>query len=120
MKSPAEDNLDTENLLASPIGKEESLLRAHARQIPGGGKEDELVKAGQILCGIGEEGLLKLFTALFYATSSFLIMVVNKQVLTVHGFPSFQVTIQLVTKLKYKSLLRPLKIGKTSQIGFHL
>ena len=120
MKSPAEDNLDTENLLASPIGKEESLLRAHTRQIPGGGKEDELVKAGQILCGIGEEGLLKLFTALFYATSSFLIMVVNKQVLTVHGFPSFQVTIQLVTKLKYKSLLRPLKIGKTSQIGFHL
>lgn len=34
---------------------------------------------------------LKLFSALFYGTSSFLIMMINKTVLTVYGFPSFQV-----------------------------
>ena len=55
------------------------------------GKVDGKVEARQVPGGGREEGLLKLFTALFYAISSFLIMVVNKQVLTVHGFPSFQV-----------------------------
>jgi len=35
--------------------------------------------------------LLKLLTALFYGVSSFMIMVVNKRVLTVYSFPSFQV-----------------------------
>jgi len=35
--------------------------------------------------------LLKVSTALFYGLSSFLIMVINKRVLTVHHFPSFQV-----------------------------
>ena len=56
------------------------------------GKVDGKVEASRQVAGGGrEEGLLKLFTALFYAISSFLIMVVNKQVLTVHGFPSFQV-----------------------------
>lgn len=37
------------------------------------------------------ELLLKLLTALFYGVSSFMIMVVNKRVLTVYSFPSFQV-----------------------------
>ena len=44
-----------------------------------------------MVVGKEDTGLLKLTTAIFYAVSSFLIMVVNKQVLTVHGFPSFQV-----------------------------
>ena len=44
-----------------------------------------------VVVGKEDTGLLKLTTAIFYAVSSFLIMVVNKQVLTVHGFPSFQV-----------------------------
>ena len=76
MKTSAEDGSDSEKLLAStsPDGKED----AQTRQMPSGGSTKE-------------DGLLKLFTALFYAISSFLIMVVNKQVLTVHGFPSFQV-----------------------------
>ena len=81
MKTSAEDGSDSEKLLAStsPDGKEDALANAQqARQVPSGGS-------------VREEGLLKLFTALFYAISSFLIMVVNKQVLTVHGFPSFQV-----------------------------
>jgi len=37
------------------------------------------------------ELLLKVLTALFYGISSFMIMVVNKRVLTVYSFPSFQV-----------------------------
>lgn len=37
------------------------------------------------------ELLLKMLTALFYGVSSFMIMVVNKRVLTVYSFPSFQV-----------------------------
>merc|ERR1712142_775454 len=37
------------------------------------------------------ELLLKVVTALFYGISSFMIMVVNKRVLTVYSFPSFQV-----------------------------
>jgi len=37
------------------------------------------------------ELLLKMLTALFYGISSFMIMVVNKRVLTVYSFPSFQV-----------------------------
>lgn len=37
------------------------------------------------------EMLLKMLTALFYGVSSFMIMVVNKRVLTVYSFPSFQV-----------------------------
>ena len=36
------------------------------------------------------ELLLKMLTALFYGISSFMIMVVNKRVLTVYSFPSFQ------------------------------
>ncbi|XP_023336563.1 UDP-N-acetylglucosamine/UDP-glucose/GDP-mannose transporter [Eurytemora carolleeae] len=35
--------------------------------------------------------LIRILTALFYGASSFLIMVVNKRVLTVYNFPSFQV-----------------------------
>ena len=80
MPKTVEDNSDTENLLGSTSagGKEDGLVKGQAtRQTAGGSSR--------------EEGLLKLFTALFYAISSFLIMVVNKQVLTVHGFPSFQV-----------------------------
>ena len=77
MKTSAEEGSEAENLLASTSG---------------GGKEDGKVEASrQNPGGSREEGLLKLVTALFYAISSFLIMVVNKQVLTVHGFPSFQV-----------------------------
>lgn len=37
------------------------------------------------------EMLLKMLSALFYGVSSFMIMVVNKRVLTVYSFPSFQV-----------------------------
>ena len=74
MKTSAEEGSEAENLLASTSG---------------GGKEDGKVEASRQ--NPGEGGLLKLVTALFYAISSFLIMVVNKQVLTVHGFPSFQV-----------------------------
>jgi len=37
------------------------------------------------------ELLVKLSTAVFYGVSSFMIMVVNKRVLTVYSFPSFQV-----------------------------
>eukprot|EP00092_Neocalanus_flemingeri_P005240 GFUD01005633.1.p1 GENE.GFUD01005633.1~~GFUD01005633.1.p1 ORF type:complete len:338 (+),score=77.44 GFUD01005633.1:309-1322(+) len=37
------------------------------------------------------ELLMKMLTALFYGVSSFMIMVVNKRVLTVYSFPSFQV-----------------------------
>ena len=76
MKTSAEEGSEAENLLASTCR---------------GGKEDGKVEARQNPGGSREEGLLKLVTALFYAISSFLIMVVNKQVLTVHGFPSFQV-----------------------------
>ena len=39
------------------------------------------------------ELLLKVLTALFYGISSFMIMVVNKRVLTVYSFPSFQGTL---------------------------
>ena len=35
--------------------------------------------------------LLRVGAALFYGVASFMIMVVNKHVLTVHKFPSFQV-----------------------------
>ena len=34
---------------------------------------------------------LRLFSAFFYGLASFLIMMINKTVLTVYGFPSFQV-----------------------------
>ena len=37
--------------------------------------------------------LLRIGAALFYGVASFMIMVVNKHVLTVHKFPSFQVRI---------------------------
>ena len=76
MKTSAEEGSDADNLLASTsaVGKEDG--KVEGRQVPGGSRE---------------ESLLKLFTTLFYAISSFLIIVVNKQVLTVHGFPSFQV-----------------------------
>ena len=37
------------------------------------------------------ELLARIATAVFYAVASFMIMVVNKHVLTVHKFPSFQV-----------------------------
>ena len=76
LKTSAEEGSDGESLLASTSEDGKVDGKVEARQVPGGGRE---------------EGLLKLFTALFYAISSFLIMVVNKQVLTVHGFPSFQV-----------------------------
>jgi len=36
--------------------------------------------------------LLRIGAALFYGVASFMIMVVNKHVLTVHKFPSFQVS----------------------------
>lgn len=86
VKTSAEDSLDSENLLASSSqdGKENV---QQARQMPSGGGSRE------------GEGLLKLFTALFYAISSFLIMVVNKQVLTVHDFPSFQVNLLINTRI---------------------
>ena len=42
--------------------------------------------------------LLKLLTALFYGVSSFMIMVVNKRVLTVYSFPSFQGYLKLYVK----------------------
>jgi solute carrier family 35 protein len=35
---------------------------------------------------------MRILTAVFYGAASFLIMVVNKQVLTVYKFPSFQVS----------------------------
>lgn len=35
--------------------------------------------------------LLRILTAIFYGVSSFMIMVINKRVLTVYNFPSFQV-----------------------------
>jgi len=38
---------------------------------------------------------MRILTAVFYGVASFMIMVVNKQVLTVHKFPSFQVKIGL-------------------------
>ena len=87
VKTSAEDSSDSENLLASSSqdGKENA---QQARQMPSGGGSS---REG--------EGLLKLFTALFYAVSSFLIMVVNKQVLTVHGFPSFQVNLLINTRI---------------------
>ena len=91
MKTSAEDGSDAENLLAegpSVTGKEDaagSLVKV----------QSSLIKVGAARQATGgssrEDGLLKISTALFYAISSFLIMVVNKQVLTVHGFPSFQV-----------------------------
>jgi len=37
------------------------------------------------------EMVMKVLTAIFYGVSSFMIMVVNKRVLTVYSFPSFQV-----------------------------
>ena len=58
-------------------------------EVKDGGKTLEPDKL--VVVGKEDTGLLKLTTAIFYAVSSFLIMVVNKQVLTVHGFPYFQV-----------------------------
>jgi hypothetical protein len=39
-----------------------------------------------------KELFARMGSALFYGISSFMIMVVNKHVLTVHKFPSFQVS----------------------------
>ena len=36
---------------------------------------------------------LRVSSAVFYAVASFMIMVINKRILTVYKFPSFQVTI---------------------------
>jgi len=56
--------------------------------------------------------LLRILSALFYGVASFMIMVVNKRVLTVYKFPSFQVLGlgQIVATLII------LKIGKLSKI----
>ena len=65
-------------------------------EVKDGGKTLEPDKL--VVVGKEDTGLLKLTTAIFYAVSSFLIMVVNKQVLTVHGFPSFQVRLEIGSK----------------------
>ncbi len=45
--------------------------------------------------GVSEQSrmwILRVGSALFYALASFMIMVINKRILTVYKFPSFQVS----------------------------
>ena len=47
------------------------------------------------LGGVSEQSrmwILRVSSALFYALASFMIMVINKRILTVYKFPSFQVS----------------------------
>jgi len=58
------------------------------------------------------EFMTKVGTALFYGVASFMIMVINKRVLTVHHFPSFQVLGlgQMVATVTILSIAKGLKI----------
>eukprot|EP00095_Tigriopus_kingsejongensis_P001558 maker-scaffold137_size321222-snap-gene-2.19 protein:Tk01558 transcript:maker-scaffold137_size321222-snap-gene-2.19-mRNA-1 annotation:"udp-sugar transporter ust74c" len=55
---------------------------------------------------------MKVFSALFYGIASFLIMVINKNVLTVHGFPSFNILglSQMIASLVGLLVARSLKL----------
>lgn len=63
--------------------------------------------------------LLRVLTALFYGVASFMIMVVNKRVLTVYRFPSFQVLGlgQMVATLLILRVGKFLKIVKYPDLG---
>ena len=47
------------------------------------------------LTGVNRTWFLRVSSAAFYAFASFMIMVVNKRILTVYKFPSFQVRIDI-------------------------
>ena len=55
----------------------------------------------------------RIAAALFYGIASFMIMVVNKHVLTIHKFPSFQVRFlkENTVELGYKSMLNRVNSG---------
>ena len=61
---------------------------------------------------------LRVSSAVFYAVASFMIMVINKRILTVYKFPSFQVIAHLYTIIKYNIILIK-SIDRYSKIVFY-